>query len=152
VLSFCKNYCFYSIPFIPSLHVAYVFTVLIKELLSYVATCEEPQNCPSMRATTADQVYAAENGTCYVLNIGKDSAPIQLAQCLSCPFPVLKYYYFFKYNIRTQFYQAARETVIVWNCQNTDCSLRKKITVSFIIIFGTLSFPARRHRPNVWQT
>ena len=33
------------------------------------------------------------------------------------------------------------ETVIVWNCQNANCSLRKVITVSFVIIFGTLSFP-----------
>jgi len=32
------------------------------------------------------------------------------------------------------------ETVMVWNCQTADCSLRKKI-LSFIIIFGTLLFP-----------
>ena len=30
---------------------------------------------------------------------------------------------------------------MVWNYQNADCSLRKKIIVSYIIIFGTLSFP-----------
>jgi len=33
------------------------------------------------------------------------------------------------------------ETVMVCNYQNADCSLRKKIIASFIIIFGTLSLP-----------
>ena len=33
------------------------------------------------------------------------------------------------------------ETVTVTNYQNADCSLRKKVTVSFLIIFGTLLFP-----------
>jgi len=32
-------------------------------------------------------------------------------------------------------------TFMVSNCQNVDCSLRNKIIMSFIIIFGTLSFP-----------
>jgi len=30
---------------------------------------------------------------------------------------------------------------MVWNCQNADCSLRNEFIVSFVIIFGTLSFP-----------
>ena len=30
---------------------------------------------------------------------------------------------------------------MVWNYQNADCSLRKKVIVSFIIIFGTISSP-----------
>jgi len=33
------------------------------------------------------------------------------------------------------------ETVMVWNYQNADCSLKNKFIVLFIIIFGTLSFP-----------
>jgi len=33
------------------------------------------------------------------------------------------------------------ETVMVWNYQSDDCSLRKKISCHFIIIFGTVSFP-----------
>jgi len=38
------------------------------------------------------------------------------------------------------------ETVIVLNYQNADYSLRKKFIVSFIIIFGTLSFLIRRQQ------
>jgi len=40
------------------------------------------------------------------------------------------------------------ETVIVWNYQNDDCSLIK-IIVSFVIIFGTLSFPMGTWAHNV---
>jgi len=40
-----------------------------------------------------------------------------------------------------QFYQTALETVMVRIYQYADCSLRKKFIVSFIIIFGALSFP-----------
>jgi len=40
------------------------------------------------------------------------------------------------------------ETVMVSNYQNADCSLRKNI-VSFIISFGTLSFPIELLEPAV---
>jgi len=42
---------------------------------------------------------------------------------------------------RSNFIKHHSETVMVWNYPNAECSLRKKIIVSFIIIFGTLSFP-----------
>jgi len=35
------------------------------------------------------------------------------------------------------------ETIVVWNYQNADCSLKNKFIVLFIIIIGTLSFPIR---------
>ena len=41
----------------------------------------------------------------------------------------------------SNFIKQHSETVIVWNYQNADCSLRKKFIVSFIIILGPLSFP-----------
>ena len=40
----------------------------------------------------------------------------------------------------SNFIKQHSETVMVWNYQNADCSLRKKLFVSFIIILGTLSF------------
>jgi len=39
--------------------------------------------------------------------------------------------------MRKQFYQTPLKTVMVKNYQNVDCSLRKKIIGSFIVIFGT---------------
>ena len=35
------------------------------------------------------------------------------------------------------------ETVMVWNYQNTDCSLKNTFIVSFITAVGTLSFPVK---------
>jgi len=40
----------------------------------------------------------------------------------------------------SNFIKQHMETVIVWNYQNADCSFKKKFTVLFIIIFGTVSF------------
>ena len=40
----------------------------------------------------------------------------------------------------SNFVKQHSETVMVRNYQNVDCTFRKKIIVSFIIIFGTLSF------------
>ena len=53
----------------------------------------------------------------------------------------------------SNFIEQHSDTVTVWNYQIADCSLRKKVLVSFIIIFGTLSFPVYRgrsfeHRPS----
>ena len=36
---------------------------------------------------------------------------------------------------------------MVWNYQNADCSLKNKVIVLFIIIFGTVSFPIHRRQP-----
>jgi len=69
--------------------------------------------------------------------IGNESVPIQLAQCW---FPGLA-----ASNAEiiygSNFIKQHSETVMVWNYQNADCSLRKKFIVLFIITFGTLSFP-----------
>ena len=79
--------------------------------------------------------------------IRNKSAPIQLSQCR---FPLLAISngkilvrFFSKNKIYgSSFIKQHSKTDMVWNYQNTDCSLReKKIAVSFIIIFGTLSFP-----------
>ena len=69
------------------------------------------------------------------LAIKNESAPIKLAISNA----KMSIYFQIKY-IRKQFYQTALQTVMVRNYQNADCSLRKNM-VSFIIIFGTLSFP-----------
>jgi len=43
---------------------------------------------------------------------------------------------------RSSFMKQHSENVMVWNYENTDCSFKKtKFIVSFIIVFGTLSFP-----------
>ena len=79
-------------------------------------------------------------------DIANESAPIQLAQCR---FPGLasfnaKLLICFSNKIYwSNFIKQHSGTVIVWNYQNANYSLRKKIIVSFIIIFGTLSFPIR---------
>ena len=76
--------------------------------------------------------------------IGKNGAPIQLAQCR---FPGLAIFnakiliYFSNAIHWSNLIKQHSKTVIVWNQQNADFNLRKKIIVSFIIIFGTLSFP-----------
>ena len=77
--------------------------------------------------------------------IGNESVPIQLAQFR---FPGLAIFsakiliYFSNKIYGNNFIKQHSETVMVWNYQNADCSLRKKIIVSFFfIIFGTLSFP-----------
>ena len=71
--------------------------------------------------------------------------PIQRAQCW---FPGLatssakKLIYFSTKIYGSNFIKQHSETVMVWNHQNADCSLRKKFIESFIIISGTFSFPA----------
>ena len=75
--------------------------------------------------------------------IENESAPMQSAQCR---FPGLaisnaKILIFISNEIYgSNFIQQHSETVMLWTYRNTDCSLEKKIIVSFIIIFGTLSF------------
>ena len=88
-------------------------------------------------------------------NVNRDheSATIQWhsAGSLGWPFPILKYEYFFSNKIcGSNFVKHHSETVMFWNYQNVDCSLRKKffVSLSLIIIFGTLSFPiADGNRP-----
>ena len=81
-----------------------------------------------------------------------ESVPIQLAQCR---FPRLaisnaKILIYFSNKIYgSNFIKQHSETVIVWNYQNANCGLRKNVIVSFIIIFGTLSFPIDRSIYNV---
>ena len=76
--------------------------------------------------------------------------PIQLAQCR---FPGLaisnaKVLTYFSNKIYgSNFSKQHSETVMVSNYQNADCNLRRKIVVSFIIIFGTLSFPVAFEGP-----
>ena len=74
--------------------------------------------------------------------IGNESAPIQLAQyrfrgLAISKAEILIYIFSNKINERI-FFKQHSETATVWNA---DCSLRKKIIASFVIIFGTLSFP-----------
>jgi len=73
------------------------------------------------------------------------SAPIQLAQCRFHAWQAISnakiLILFFKWNIRKQFYQTAlSETVMVWNYQNADCSLKRKFYLYFFLIFGKHSF------------
>ena len=49
--------------------------------------------------------------------------------------------YFSNKIYRSNLIKQYSETVMAWNYQNADCSLRKKIIASFIIIFGALSIP-----------
>jgi len=69
-------------------------------------------------------------------------APIQLVQC-RFPGPAISnakiLLYFYSKIYGSNFIKQHSETVIVWNYRNADCSLRKEL-LSFIIIFGTLSF------------
>jgi len=77
--------------------------------------------------------------------IGNESVPIQLAQCR---FPGLAFIsndkiliYFSNKIYGSNFFQTALKNGYGLKLPNADRSLRKKIIVSFIIIFGTLSFP-----------
>ena len=75
--------------------------------------------------------------------IENESAPIQSAQCRFSGLAIsnAKILIFISNEIYgSNFIQQHSETVMLWTYRNTDCSLEKKIIVSFIIIFGTLSF------------
>ena len=48
--------------------------------------------------------------------------------------------YFLNKIYGSNFIKKHSETVMVWNCQNADYSLKNKFIVLFIIMFGTLSF------------
>ena len=57
-------------------------------------------------------------------------------------FPMLKYKYIFSNKIcRSNFIKQHSKTAMVWNQQNANCRLKNKFIVSFIVIFGMLSFP-----------
>ena len=74
-------------------------------------------------------------------SLGKESVPIQLAQCWfpELAFSTAKISIYFKQNIRKQFYiRQHSETLMVWNYQNADCSIKNKPIVLFVIIFCTL--------------
>jgi len=77
------------------------------------------------------------------LHIANESVPYtHSAGCLGWPPAVLEYKYIFQNKINEiNFIKQHSETVVVWNYQNADCSLKNKLIVSFVIIFGTLSFP-----------
>jgi len=81
------------------------------------------------------------------IGLGIDSAPIELAQCRFAGLAIsnarILIYFFSNKIYGSNFIKQHPETVMAWNYQNADCSLRKKFIVSFrpIIIFGTLSFP-----------
>ena len=64
---------------------------------------------------------------CVCLRTGNVSVPIQLAQCRfpGWPFPTLKCQYVFR--IKYNFIKRLSETVTIWNCQNADWFLRKKM-------------------------
>jgi len=91
------------------------------------------------RAGSSDAVSDWQSYT-----IRNESVPIQLTQCR---FPGLaissaKIWIYLSDNIyENNFIKQHSGTVMVWNYQNADCSLRKRFIVSFIIIFGALSFP-----------
>jgi len=80
-----------------------------------------------------------------LFSIGNESVPIQLAQC---SFPALaistakhKYTYQIKYT-RKQLYRTARGNCFVWiEITKIHNAVFFKFIVSFIRIFGTLSFP-----------
>ena len=85
--------------------------------------------------------------------IGNESVPIQLAQCW---FPGLatsnaKIWRYFLKIYGSDFIKQQSETVMVWNYQDADCSLKNKFIVSFTrpIIFGTLSYPIVRRGLNL---
>jgi len=75
-----------------------------------------------------------------------ESAPIQLALQYWFPGLAISSVKISIYTFSNKIYgsnvtKQDSETVMAWNYRNADCSLRKKIIVSFIIIFGTFSFP-----------
>ena len=77
---------------------------------------------------------------------------MQLAQCrfpglaINSQFPMLKHYYRPIFQIKQAYMEAivsdSSRKLMIWDYQNSDCSLRKKtFLLSFIIIFNTLSYP-----------
>jgi len=76
--------------------------------------------------------------------IGNESAPIQLAQCRFPGLAISNAQILIHLSNKiygSNFVKQHSEAVMVWNYQNADWNFTKKITVSYIIIFGTLSFP-----------
>jgi len=71
------------------------------------------------------------------------TAPILLAHSRfpGWLFQTLKLVFFQIKTYGSNFIKQHSETVMARSRQNADCSFRKKIIVSFIVIFGTLSFP-----------
>jgi len=72
------------------------------------------------------------------------SVPIQLAQCRFSGLAIsgAEILIYFSNKIHAiNFIKQHPETVVVWNYQNADSSFRKDFIVSFIMIFGSLSFP-----------
>jgi len=70
------------------------------------------------------------------------------AGSLGWPYPMLRYNFFSNKihvsNCVRNFIKQHSETVMVWNYQYADCSLKNKFVVLFIIIFGTFSFAVVR--------
>jgi len=82
-----------------------------------------------------------------IIPIGNESVPIQLAQCW---FPGLAIFnaktehIFWNKVCKSNFIKKQSETVMVWNQQNADNSLKNKSIALFVIIFGIPSFPVPR--------
>jgi len=78
------------------------------------------------------------------IGITNESVPIQLAQCwfhgLAISSAKIKIY-FSNQIYGSNYIEQHSETVIVLNYRNAHCSPKNKFIVSFIIIFGTFSFP-----------
>jgi len=63
--------------------------------------------------------------------------------------PMLKYKHILNKIYGNNFIKQHSETVMVWNYQNADCSLKNNFIVLFIIVFGTLSFPVFQQKSAV---
>jgi len=83
-------------------------------------------------------------GSCYSNSIGNESVPIQLAQCC---FPGLaisnvEYKYIFQVKHTDAILSSSTRKLSCFEIsKNADCSLKNKLIVLLIIIFGTLRFP-----------
>jgi len=71
------------------------------------------------------------------------------AGSLGWPFPMLKYKRTFLKIYGSNFIKQHSETVVVWNYQNADCSLKNKCIVSFIVTFRHTLVPCRLLVPSV---
>ena len=84
--------------------------------------------------------------SCYTLASETGSVSIQLAQCWFHGLAIFNakiLIYFSNKSNFINFIKQHSETVMVWNYQNADCSLKSKFIVLLMIIFGTLSFHTR---------
>ena len=90
------------------------------------------------------QLGAARDDTSIRILIGKESVPIQLAQCwfhgLAVSDAKKSILCFLNKIYGSKFIIQHSETVMVSNYQNVDCSLKNKSIVSFVIILFSAHF------------